>query len=78
MPEPTKIVQTMKVSSLADVGNAGGFAAVAEDIGRSLLVYGRRISKAELFARLDAVDAATVRSSQADHLQLTAELLPLL
>lgn len=35
---------------------------VAESIGRELLVYGRRIPKAELFARIDAVDAATVRA----------------
>mmetsp|Transcript_18523 Transcript_18523/g.52020 ORF Transcript_18523/g.52020 Transcript_18523/m.52020 type:complete len:496 (-) Transcript_18523:415-1902(-) len=34
---------------------------VAESIGRELLVYGRRIPKAELFARIDAVDAATIR-----------------
>lgn len=35
---------------------------VAETIGRELLVYGRRVPKAELFARIDAVDAATVRA----------------
>jgi len=29
---------------------------VAEDIGRQVLVYGRRVSTAELFARIDAVD----------------------
>ena len=34
---------------------------VAESIGRELLVYGRRIPKAELFARIDAVDANTIR-----------------
>jgi len=35
---------------------------VAESIGRELLVYGRRIPKAEMFARIDAVDADTVRA----------------
>ncbi|KFM23147.1 putative mitochondrial-processing peptidase subunit beta [Auxenochlorella protothecoides] len=35
--------------------------SMAEDIGRNLLVYGRRIPKAELFARIDAVDAAAVK-----------------
>jgi processing peptidase subunit beta len=35
---------------------------VAESIGRELLVYGRRVPKAEMFARLDAVDADTVRA----------------
>jgi hypothetical protein len=34
---------------------------VAESIGRELLVYGRRIPKAEMFARIDAVSADTVR-----------------
>ena len=34
---------------------------MAEDLGRSLLVYGRRVPKAELFARIDAVDADTVQ-----------------
>lgn len=33
----------------------------AEDIGRQMLVYGRRIPKAEMFARIDAVDVSTVR-----------------
>lgn len=35
---------------------------VAESIGRELLVYGRRVPKAEMFARIDAVDADTVRA----------------
>lgn len=35
---------------------------MAESIGRELLVYGRRIPKAELFARIDAVDAPTIRA----------------
>ena len=35
---------------------------VAESIGRELLVYGRRLPKAELFARIDAVDSNTVRA----------------
>lgn len=37
-------------------------AGMAEDIGRNLLVYGRRIPRAELFARIDAVDAETVKA----------------
>jgi hypothetical protein len=32
-----------------------------EDIARQLLVYGRRVPKAELFARIDAVDEETVK-----------------
>ncbi|XP_019097719.1 PREDICTED: probable mitochondrial-processing peptidase subunit beta, mitochondrial isoform X1 [Camelina sativa] len=40
--------------------NLNGTTPVAEDIGRQLLTYGRRIPTAELFARIDAVDANTV------------------
>ncbi|XP_039137236.1 probable mitochondrial-processing peptidase subunit beta, mitochondrial [Dioscorea cayenensis subsp. rotundata] len=38
-----------------------GTTPIAEDIGRQLLTYGRRIPAAELFARIDAVDASTVK-----------------
>ncbi|CAK0746042.1 hypothetical protein CVIRNUC_001663 [Coccomyxa viridis] len=48
----------LKASILFQQDGPGG---VAEDIGRQLLVYGRRIPKAELFARIDAVDEETVK-----------------
>ena len=35
---------------------------MAEELGRNLLVYGRRVPKAELFARIDAVDSDTVKA----------------
>ncbi|KAG6531313.1 probable mitochondrial-processing peptidase subunit beta, mitochondrial isoform X1 [Zingiber officinale] len=38
-----------------------GTSSVAEDIGRQLLTYGRRIPVTELFARIDAVDASTIK-----------------
>ncbi|XP_022740308.1 probable mitochondrial-processing peptidase subunit beta, mitochondrial isoform X1 [Durio zibethinus] len=38
-----------------------GTSPVAEDIGRQLLTYGRRIPFAELLARIDAVDPSTVK-----------------
>ncbi|KAK6129193.1 hypothetical protein DH2020_037072 [Rehmannia glutinosa] len=38
-----------------------GTSPVAEDIGRQVLTYGRRIPYAELFARIDSVDASTVK-----------------
>ncbi|KAI3866850.1 hypothetical protein MKW92_029381 [Papaver armeniacum] len=38
-----------------------GTSPVAEDIGRQLLTYGRRIPFAELMTRIDAVDAGTVK-----------------
>lgn len=40
----------------------GGTSAIAEDIGRQLLTYGRRIPRAELFARIDAVTPAVVNA----------------
>jgi len=39
-----------------------GTSAVAEDIGRQLLTYGRRIPRAELFARIDAVTPDVVKN----------------
>ena len=39
-----------------------GTTGQAEDLARQLLVYGRRIPRAELCARIDAVDAATVKA----------------
>ncbi|KAE8661355.1 putative mitochondrial-processing peptidase subunit beta [Hibiscus syriacus] len=38
-----------------------GPSPIAEDIGRQLLTYGRRIPFVELFARIDAVDPSTVK-----------------
>merc|ERR1711916_272157 len=38
-----------------------GSAAVAEDIGRQMLTYRRRLTPAEIFARIDAVDADTIK-----------------
>mmetsp|Transcript_22373 Transcript_22373/g.55115 ORF Transcript_22373/g.55115 Transcript_22373/m.55115 type:complete len:514 (+) Transcript_22373:43-1584(+) len=38
-----------------------GLSQVCEDIGRQMLNYGRRMALAETFARIDAVDAPTIR-----------------
>jgi processing peptidase subunit beta len=42
-----------------------GHSNVAEDIGRQLLTYGRRMTPAEIFSRVDAVTAADIRATAA-------------
>ncbi|XP_021757019.1 probable mitochondrial-processing peptidase subunit beta, mitochondrial [Chenopodium quinoa] len=48
----------LKSSLLA---KSNGISRAAEDVGQQLLTYGRRIPFAELFARIDAVDASAVK-----------------
>jgi processing peptidase subunit beta len=50
----------LKSTMISQMDNA---SAIAEDIGRQLIVYGRRLTPAEIFARIDAVDAAAVRAA---------------
>jgi processing peptidase subunit beta len=45
------------------LGSLDGSTAICEDIGRQMLTYGRRMSPAEILARVDAVDAAAVRTA---------------
>lgn len=45
------------------LGGLDGSTAVCEDIGRQMLTYGRRLSPAEILARVDAVDASAVRAA---------------
>lgn len=43
------------------LGQLDGPTGIAEEIGRQLLVYGRRIPISEWFARIDAVDAEAIK-----------------
>ena len=40
-----------------------GSSAVCDEIGRQMLIYGRRLTPAELFTRIDAVDATAVKGA---------------
>jgi processing peptidase subunit beta len=50
-------------------GSLDSTTAIAEDIGRQLLVYGRRMPISELLLRLDLVDAAEVRRVAREYIQ---------
>jgi processing peptidase subunit beta len=39
------------------------FSNIAEDIGRQMLTYGRRMSSAETFARIDAITTADIKKT---------------
>jgi processing peptidase subunit beta len=45
------------------ISQLDGSSAVCEDIGRQFLTYGRRMTPAELFARIDAVDVSAVKEA---------------
>mmetsp|Transcript_98765 Transcript_98765/g.180655 ORF Transcript_98765/g.180655 Transcript_98765/m.180655 type:complete len:474 (-) Transcript_98765:79-1500(-) len=49
-------------------GSLDSTTAIAEDIGRQLLVYGRRMPSSELLLRLEMVDAEDVRRVARKHL----------
>lgn len=59
-------VERAKVSlKAAMLMNLDGHNNVAEEIGRSLLNYGRRMTPAEIFSRIDAVTTSDIRATAA-------------
>jgi len=42
-----------------------GHSNVAEDIGRQLLTYGRRMTPAEIFSRIDSVTTSDIKATAA-------------
>jgi len=50
----------LKATMLAHLDSS---SAICEDIGRQMLTYNRRLSPAEIFARIDAVDASAVKAA---------------
>lgn len=45
------------------LGGLDGSTAIFEDIGRQMLTYGRRMTPAEIIARIDAVNVASVNAA---------------
>lgn len=62
-------VQTAKRQlQLSLFGNLDTTTALCEDLGRHILVYGRRIPPAELYKRIDLIDSDEVRRVGWEHL----------
>jgi len=49
--------------------NIDGTTAVAEDIGRQVLTHGRRLTPAEIFARIDAITAKDIKRVAKQYLE---------
>jgi processing peptidase subunit beta len=60
-PEEVERAKTQLKTAL--LGGLDGSTAVCEDIGRQMLTYGRRMTPAEIVARIDAVDAGSVKAA---------------
>ncbi|KAL6498571.1 hypothetical protein OROHE_026512 [Orobanche hederae] len=57
----TDVIRARNMLKSALLLHIDGTSFAAEDIGRQLLTYGRRIPYPELFARIDAVNASTIK-----------------
>lgn len=61
-PVEEDVVRAKNQLKAAILFSQDNLSGLAEDIGRHALVYGRRIPKAEMFARIDAVDVDTIKA----------------
>eukprot|EP00884_Botryococcus_braunii_P002739 jgi/Botrbrau1/12466/Bobra.0169s0013.1 len=60
--DPLEVIRAKTQLKSSILFSQDGPSGSADDIGRSLLMYGRRIPKAELFARIDAVTPETIKA----------------
>lgn len=63
--EVTRAKTQLKTALLSGLD---GSTAQCEDIGRQLLTYGRRLTPAEIVARIDAIDVASVRAAATEYI----------
>lgn len=63
--EVARAKQQLKTNYLAHVTGA---ANIADNIGKQVLSFGRRIPAAEVFARIDAVDASNVIAAAREYI----------
>jgi processing peptidase subunit beta len=64
--EVNRAKNQLKTTMAMQLGD--GTSAICEDIGRQVLTYGRRVPVEEMFARIDAVDADTIKRVATDHI----------
>ncbi|XP_022841363.1 Metalloenzyme, LuxS/M16 peptidase-like, partial [Ostreococcus tauri] len=63
-PEESDVLRAKEaLKSSLSLHAESGTSALAEEVGRQLLTYGKRMSRAELFARIDAVNVETVKAT---------------
>lgn len=62
-PSEKDVARAKQALKVAMLGGLDGTTAVAEDIGRQLLAYGRRMTPAEILARIDAVDVEAISAA---------------
>ena len=58
-----EVLRAQQVLKTNLLGQLDGSSQVCEDIGRQMLTYGRRLTPAETFARIDAVDPDAVKAA---------------